>query len=55
MAQVFSEETYTQLLIHLVSEADILADRVFDAEHGHKPRRALWHTIALILAARINR
>lgn len=29
MAQVFSEETYTQLLIHLVSEADILADRVF--------------------------
>lgn len=29
MAQAFSEETYTQLLIHLVSEADILADHVF--------------------------
>lgn len=29
MAQAYSEETYTQLLIHLVSEADILADHVF--------------------------
>ena len=29
MAQAFSEETYTHLLIHLVSEADILADQVF--------------------------
>jgi hypothetical protein len=25
----FREETYTQLLIHLVSEADLLADHVF--------------------------
>jgi HD-like signal output (HDOD) protein len=29
MARAYSEETYTQLLIHLVSEADILADHVF--------------------------
>jgi HD-like signal output (HDOD) protein len=29
MARAFSEETCTQLLIHLVSEADILADHVF--------------------------
>jgi hypothetical protein len=29
MAQAFSEETYNHLLIHLVSEADILADHVF--------------------------
>jgi HD-like signal output (HDOD) protein len=29
MARAFSDETYTQLLIHLVSEADILADHVF--------------------------
>lgn len=29
MARAFSEEIYTQLLIHLVSEADILADHVF--------------------------
>ncbi len=29
MAQAFNEETYSHLLIHLVSEADILADHVF--------------------------
>jgi HD-like signal output (HDOD) protein len=29
LARAFREETYTQLLIHLVSEADILADHVF--------------------------
>ncbi len=29
LARSFSEETYTHLLIHLVSEADILADHVF--------------------------
>lgn len=29
MARAYSEETYTQFLIHLVSEADILADHVF--------------------------
>jgi HD-like signal output (HDOD) protein len=28
-ARTYSEETYTHLLIHLVSEADILADHVF--------------------------
>ena len=29
MAQAFKEEAYNHLLIHLVSEADILADHVF--------------------------
>jgi hypothetical protein len=29
LAKKFQEETYTQLLIHLVSEADLLADHVF--------------------------
>jgi HD-like signal output (HDOD) protein len=29
LARKFQEETYTQLLIHLVSEADLLADHVF--------------------------
>jgi len=55
MAQAFNEETYNHLLIHLVSEADILADHVFYADHGHKAGRPLRQPLALIPAARINR
>jgi len=29
MAQAFKEEAYNHLLIHLVSQADILADHIF--------------------------
>jgi HD-like signal output (HDOD) protein len=38
MAQAFNEETYSHLLIHLVSEADILADHVFTPAMASKPR-----------------